>query len=119
MITFSVKAKGKKPLPISSRLKCLKCRQLIVVYTKRQILHRGNNSKLADMAVINARLEDVGAIAWKVNCECENVIVGDQLALSGVKKIVKCFECFKEYFILYYGLFAGLEDRPQAKGPKI
>jgi hypothetical protein len=74
---------------------------------------------LADMACINAKLAEAGAIAWKVNCECENVIISDQLALSGVKKIIKCFECFKEYYVQYYGLFAGIDDEFFPKGPKI
>jgi len=57
-------------------------------------------------------------VLWKVNCICENVIVNNQLSLSGVKKIVKCFDCFREYFVQYYGLFVDHPELPQQERQK-
>lgn len=95
MITYIIKAKGRKSLTLMSRIKCSKCKQPITVYTQRYIMLRNNNGRIAQMGCINAKIEDVGAVLWKVNCVCERVIINDQLSLSGVKKMVRCFDCFR------------------------
>lgn len=110
MITYIVKAKRRRSLILMSRIKCSKCKEIITIYIKRHIMLRNSNGRVAEMGCINAKIEDVGAVLWKVNCICENVIINDQLSLSGVKKIVKCFDCFREYFVQYYGIFV---DRPE------
>ncbi len=58
-------------------------------------MHRLNQNKIADMGCDHAKIEEVGAVVWKVNCSCENVIISNELSLSGIRKIVKCFDCFK------------------------
>lgn len=54
---------------------------------------------------IGARIDDIGGVSWKIICPCENFIYTEELTLSGVRKQVNCFTCFKQYSIQYYGVY--------------
>jgi len=57
MITYIIKAKGRRSLMIMSRIKCSKCKQPITVYTNRHIMLRNNNGRIAEVGCINAKIE--------------------------------------------------------------